>query len=104
MRLWIHQEIPHPPRQGVAPSFGFLNAGNPESVPEARAGEVGSGGVRSGEAVRIRFRRGNILLVMQGRAMGSGAVGDTVSVRLPSRIKGFEGTVTASGEVEVAIP
>ena len=59
--------------------------------------------IRAGDAVNIRFRRGNILLELPGRAQGSGSLGEDVPV-IPGEIhKRFTGTVTGPKEVSVDV-
>lgn len=51
--------------------------------------------------VSIIFRRGTLRLTTEGRAMGQGVVGDSISVTLAGRRASVAATIIAPGQVEV---
>jgi len=55
--------------------------------------------VRTGEAVQVVFLRPGLRGGVPGRALGSGAVGERIEVRLGAGGKRFEGQIAAGGEV-----
>ncbi|NNU15381.1 flagellar basal body P-ring formation protein FlgA [Parvularcula sp. ZS-1/3] len=52
--------------------------------------------------VSIVFRRGSLRLITEGRAMGQGGVGDSISVTLPGRRSSVMATIIGPGRVEVS--
>ena len=54
--------------------------------------------VQAGTTVRFRMKRGDVSLLFKGTAISSGALGDTVFVRLDTRMR-FRGVVTGPGFV-----
>jgi flagella basal body P-ring formation protein FlgA len=57
--------------------------------------------VKSGDAVRVEWQRGAVTVALDGIALASGALGETVSVRLAQRGGQRRGKVTASGSVRL---
>jgi len=56
--------------------------------------------VRSGEKVRVTFVRGSVAVTLDGRAAGSGAVGDRILVHMETGRRVMT-TITGAGSVEV---
>ena len=52
-------------------------------------------------AVNVVFRRSGLTLSVPGRAMTSGAAGDTVTVLVEGKRRPMRATVTGPGEVEI---
>jgi flagella basal body P-ring formation protein FlgA len=90
-----------PPRStGVAP-YGWetrrrITAGEPLRAPAVAPPTL----VRPGDDVRITFVRGGIAISLAGRAAGSGALGERVSVRATTGAR-LEGVITGTGTVRV---
>jgi hypothetical protein len=109
LQLWIHQFID----MGKS---GMGNGGNPVGVDISMWSESESilwqgeaegeeaKGVRAGDDVTIRFRRGSILLVIPGKAYRSGSMGEPIVVYTKGKYRRFTGTVVGAKEVEVDVP
>jgi len=74
-----------------------LYAGRP-----IRPGDIGSPAIISrNDMVKLIFLRGPLRIAAEGRALGRGAVGETIqAMNLASRMT-VSGTVTADGSIEV---
>jgi flagella basal body P-ring formation protein FlgA len=57
--------------------------------------------VRSGDEVRVEWQRGTVTVALEGVALASGALGETVSVRLAQRGGQRRGRVTGPGTVRL---
>jgi flagella basal body P-ring formation protein FlgA len=57
--------------------------------------------VRSGDPVRLEWREGAVTVVLDGVALGSGAMGETVRVRLAERGGQRTGRITGPGSVRL---
>jgi hypothetical protein len=66
-------------------------------------GEDGMGGVRANEAVCVLFRKGSIVVEMNGKALASAREGERVSVFIPESRKSFSGVVMANKAVSVEL-
>jgi len=53
--------------------------------------------VRPGETVRLVWSSGGVRVVVEGRASGSGSLGDAVAVRIPGRTGRLQGIITGPG-------
>lgn len=61
-------------------------------------------GVKSGETVRVVFRRGAVTIEMEGRALSSAALGRDVSVWVAESRRSFAGTAADRKVVDVVLP
>lgn len=66
----------------------------------ATAGE----GVRAGDPVQVRFRKGPLTIEVQGKALASAGFGDTVAVYIPDSLRRFSGRVMGTKAVDVELP
>jgi flagella basal body P-ring formation protein FlgA len=57
--------------------------------------------IKSGDEVRVSMSTGAIQLTSQGRASGSGHVGDVIRVLMPASRRGLKARVTGPGSVEI---
>ncbi len=67
----------------------------------AHSGVTAPQAVRSGDEVRIEWKRGIVTVALDGVALASGAIGETVSVRLAQRGGQRRGRVTGPGSVRL---
>jgi hypothetical protein len=74
------------------------------TLPPASAGQDFQRGVKSSAPVRVVFRKGPITVEMPGKALGSAAVGESVSVFIADSQKTFTGRVTDGKAVQVDLP
>jgi flagella basal body P-ring formation protein FlgA len=84
-------------RSSVVPGWiarRLIRAGEPLRAPAVAPPSL----VKSGESVRFRVRRGDVSLLFRGTALSSGALGDTIVVRLDVRRR-YRGVVTGPGFV-----
>jgi hypothetical protein len=61
-------------------------------------------GVRAGDPVQVRFRRGPVTIEMQGKALATAGFGDSVAVYIPDSLKRFSGRVVGTKAVDVELP
>jgi hypothetical protein len=66
----------------------------------ATAGE----GVRAGDPVQVRFRKGPVTIEVQGKALATAGFGDQVAVYIPDSLRRFSGRVMGSKAVDVELP
>ena len=66
----------------------------------ASAGE----GVRAGDKVQVRFRKGAVTIEMQGKALATAGFGDSVAVYIPDSSTRFSGRVIGKKAVDVELP
>ncbi|HQT75715.1 MAG: flagella basal body P-ring formation protein FlgA [Rhodospirillales bacterium 20-64-7] len=57
--------------------------------------------VKASTTVTVLWKRGNLSLELEGRALDAGAIGDEVRVLNPVSLRTIRGTVTGEGIVEV---
>ncbi len=57
--------------------------------------------IERNELVRMVYRRGTLVILSEGRALGRGALGDTVTVMNTGSRQSVRGIVTTTGLVEV---
>ena len=69
-----------------------------------RAAVAAAPSVRSNDRVQILFRKGPIIVEMEGRALATAGFGDTVAVRVPESLRSFSGRVIGNKAVEVELP
>ncbi len=74
-----------------------LAAGDEITPSSATAPQV----IKSGDQVRVEWRRGAVTVALDGVAMGSGALGESVSVRLAERGGQRRGKVMGPGSVRL---
>ncbi len=58
--------------------------------------------IERNELVQMVYRRGGVIIISEGRALGRGALGDTVTVMNLGSRQSVRGIVTTYGMVEVA--
>jgi len=92
------------PREGGSfrPMAGWLAARALRAGDELRPTDVSAPpAVAAGEPVRLGWRRGGVVVEMEGTAMSAGAIGQTIPVRLRGRAGQRTGVVTAPGVVRM---
>jgi flagella basal body P-ring formation protein FlgA len=90
------------PVSGARPGEGWvlrrsLAAGQELTLPSVSAPQV----VRSGDPVRVEWQRGVVTVALDGIALASGSLGETVSVRLAERGGQRRGRVMGPGSVRL---
>lgn len=60
--------------------------------------------IRASDPVRVVFHKGPITIEMQGKALGTAAVGETVNVLVSDSQKSFAGKLLAGKAVDVELP
>jgi hypothetical protein len=95
--------------RGIEVSFLLTGSGGSSvsgrvTLPPAPAGPDRQRGVKSSAPVRVVFRKGPITVEMPGKALGSAAVGESVSVYIADSQKTFTGRVTDGKAVQVDLP
>lgn len=95
----VHWGVPVP---GTTPGEGWvlrrpLAAGQELTRATVSAPQV----IRSGDPVRVEWQRGIVTVALDGVALASGALGETVSVRLAQRGGQRRGKVVGPGSVRL---
>jgi hypothetical protein len=73
-------------------------------IPVMDASVGASQGLRTGTPVQVVFHKGLITIEMQGKTLGTAAVGERVSVYVPDSQRSFTGRVTDGKAVSVELP
>ena len=72
-------------------------AGKPIAVSDVEAPDL----VARQQPISVVFRKRGLVLSVPGRAVGAGALGETITVLTEGRRRPLRAVVTAAGEVEV---
>jgi Chaperone for flagella basal body P-ring formation len=98
---WLTTTDCNHPERPVRATLTLSSTPLPQTVPVARPLVV-----RAGERIRLWFQQSNTRMELSGIAEGSGAIGDTVRVRLTQSTTGqiepeLQGIVRGPSEVEL---
>lgn len=69
-----------------------------------RAAATTAAGVGASDRVQVLFRKGPITVEMEGKALASAGLGESVAVRVPESLRSFSGRVIGNKAVEVELP